>query len=428
MRKKILAAAVAGALAAPAIVFAQAQDRGTTHPTERGAIPAVPAGPPSSVTISGAALLSFDNLTVSNTNAAANRQKTSETRVLDESSLIVFSIRENLGNGLAGIARFDLRPNLATGAVAATGENWVGLDSRSWGSLTAGRHALNYFKTPDDAYFRGASLRVHPSSLMDFAGGGRVAIANATRTPNTVKWTSPSWNGLQAIVAYSASPLGTGSTSADMAPGNTARDGRAWNINPTYSAGNWAAGYSFWDSKADNPSAANGAAFAGLGSSVGITAAALPAAAQLWSADQRSDSIYGHYMWGGWKLGAIWNRTKLTAAATAAGLAATGTEVGNRKAWSIPLRYETGPHSFMASYTKANDDSATPAQDGAKMWSLSYAYAFSKRTYLALSWAELTNDAGAAYSPYVGPSGSTNGGLAAGERARTINLGMRHNF
>lgn len=429
MRKKILVAAVAGALAAPALVFAQYQDPATIHKTERGA--AADAGGGSSVTISGNLLLSIDNHQVGN--AAATRTKTSETHVQDESSSLVFSVRENLGNGLAAVGRIDFKVNTAPGTLSAFGETYVGLDSKTWGSVTAGRHSLHYFKTPDDSYFLGASYRVHPSSLIDFAAGGRVAIANATRTPNTIKWTSPKWNGFQGVVAYSASPTGASALSADMTPGNTAREGRAWNVNPTYTAANWAAGYSFWDSKTDAPSAIFNAALQGLGNNGGNTGAfAVPAAGgsligQLVSADQRSDSLYGHYMWGGFKVGLLWNKTKLTAAATAAGLAPTGTELGNRTAWSIPLRYATGPHSFMASYTKAQDDNATAVADGANMVALTYAYSLSKRTHLALSWAKLKNDNQGAYTPYVS-SNIVTGGLAPGESARTITLGMRHNF
>ena len=421
MKKKLLVVAVAGALAAPAVALAQ------TAAKSPGAYQVSPAdaGGGTSVTISGNFLMSLENQNVGN--AAATRLKNSETRLQDESSSLVFGVKENLGNGLAAVGRLDFKFNAPAGTLGAFGESWIGLDSKTWGSVTAGRHSLHYFKAPDDSYFLGASYRVHPSTLLDFAGAGRVAIANATRTPNTIKWTSPSFSGLQAIVAYSASPTGANGVSADSTAGNTARDGRGWNINPTYTSDNWAAGYSFWDAKTDAPTAVYSAALQGLGNNGGLPAAGTPAVGQLASADQRSDSFYGHYTSGGWKLGFIWNKTKLTAAATAAGLAPTGAEVGNRTAWSIPLRYATGPHAFMAAYTRASDDSATPLQDGAKMWALTYAYTLSKRTFLALSWANLKNDGAGAYTPYVS-SASVNGGLAPGESARTIALGIRHNF
>lgn len=410
MRKKLLVAAVAGALAVPGAAFAQTS--GT------------------SVTVSGNFLLSVDNQSVSN--AAATRTKTSESRMQDESSSLVFSVREDLGSGLAAVGRYDLKLNFAPGTYSALGESYAGLDSKTWGSLTAGRHSLHYFKAPDDSYFVGASYRTHPSSLMDFAGGGRVAIANATRTPNTIKWTSPDWSGFRTIVAFSFSPTAAQSLSADSTANNTARDGRAWNFNPTYTAANWAAGYSFWDSKTDAPSAVYNATLQGLGNAAGnvgiyATGAGATAIGQLVTADQRSDSLYGYYTWGGWKLGAIWNKTKLTAAASGAGLAATGTKLGDRTAWSIPLRYSTGPHTFVAAYTKAQDDSATAVQDGAKQIAVTYAYSFSKRTHVALSLGKLTNDSSGAYTPYVSSAG-VNGGLAPGESARSITLGMRHNF
>ncbi len=402
MRKKMLAAAVAGALAAPAIVLAQ-----------------------SSVTISGFLHGSVDNMKISNT----TRSKASETRVNDESSSVVFSVTEDLGGGLAGIGRVDFKPNLDTGALAASGESWVGLRSRSWGQLTMGRHSLHYFLAPDDAYFKGASYRIHPSSLTDFAGGGRIAIANATRTPNSIKWTSPNWSGFGLVAAYSTSPLASGGVEADMAAGNTARNGRAWNLHPTYTAANWKIGYSFWDGKADNPTAIYNPAISGLSTApVGTSTTVASLAAQRITADQRGNTLYGYYTWGGWKLGLLWNKTKLKAAATGAGLVPIGTELGNRTAWSIPLRYTTGPHSFMAAYTKARDDKATAVQDGAKMWSLTYAYSLSKRTNLAVSLNQLRNDAGAAYSHYVDSGAGTNNALAAGEKARLVTFGIRHDF
>jgi predicted porin len=402
MKRKILAVAIAGALAAPAVALAQ-----------------------TSVTISGYLQGSLDNMKVGNT----TRAKTSEKRVNDDSSSVVFNVTEDLGGGMAAIGRVDFKPNLDSSALAASGESWVGLRSRSWGQLTLGRHSLHYFLAPDDAYYKGASYRIHPSSLTDFAGGGRIAIANATRTPNSIKWTSPDWSGFGLVAAYSSSPFPSNAVEADMAAGNTARDGRAWNLHPTYTAANWKIGYSFWDGKWDNPSAIFNSSLVGLSSvPLGTSTTAATAAGQLITADQRGDTLYGYYTWDGWKLGLLWNKTKLKAAAGGAGLAPIGTTLGDRSVWSIPLRYTTGPHSFMGAYTQAQDDRATAVRDGAKMWSLTYAYSLSKRTNAALSFNQLRNDAGAAYTHYVDAGAGTNNGLAAGERARLVTFGLRHDF
>ena len=414
MEKKLLAISVAVALAVPSVALAQ-----------------------SSVTISGFIQGSFDNMKLGNVNPARTG-RTSEGRVNDESSSIVFSGRENLAGGLAGIFRVDFKPNIDTGSLAASGESWIGLSSQKWGSLTMGRHALHYFLAPDDTYYKGVSYRLHPSSLTDFSGRGAVAMANATRTANTIKWTSPLWGGFGLIVAYSSNPLGTAAREADMTAGNTARSGRGWNLHPSYTGSNWKIGYSYWDAKADapstNPAAASATAaslstLAPTGVSYVLNASVLPTnGAQLVTADQRGNTLYGHYTWGGWKFGLLWNRSQLKAAATGAGLAPIGTEISDRTAWSIPIRYTTGPHNFMGSYTRASDDKATAGKDGARMWTLAYAYDLSKRTHVAFAVNQLKNDPGAAYSHYVDAGAGTNNNLAAGERARLFSIGIRHDF
>jgi predicted porin len=148
------------------------------------------------------------------------------------------------------------------------------------------------------------------------------------------------------------------------------------------------------------------------------------------SSDQRSDSLYGYYIWGGFKLGLMWNTTKLNAAATV-GATPVGTRLSDRSVWSIPIRYTTGPHNFLAHYTKARDDKATAAQDGAKMWVLMYAYSLSKRTNVSLAYAKINNDTGARFNFFLnvpGSTGSANSAPAAGEDGRILSLGIRHSY
>ena len=85
MNKKLLAVAVAGALAAPGVALAQA----------------------SSVTISGFFKVGWENLNYSN--AVATRLNTSQYRVVDNSSRIIFTSVEDLGNGLSAVGQLDVR-------------------------------------------------------------------------------------------------------------------------------------------------------------------------------------------------------------------------------------------------------------------------------------------------------------------------------
>jgi predicted porin len=377
MNKKLLAVAVAGALGLPGVALAQ-----------------------SSVTISGFFKGGFESQKLDQYGAArAAGTNRSQTGVVDDSSRIIFNVREDLGGGLAAIGQVDMRIGLDSGAISAAGNNHVGLVSKNWGRLFFGRQDLHYFNRESDLTVRG-TLRADSISLLAFAGGGGTAIAGATRTANVIHYTTPNWGGFTAILAYSANATGA---EADLTA--APRKGRAWHFNPNYAASNWQIGYSYWSSKND--------ANATAASITGVPAVA---------GDQRGDRLYGSYTWGGLKLGFAWDKSKIRN-----DVAGLGT-VSNRTAWSIPVQYRWGNHGVYAHYTKARDDKATAAQDGAKMWALSYAYDFSKRTSVALTYAKITNDVGAFYHPFTAVGLGVGVAQLAGEDPKVWGLTLRHAF
>lgn len=375
MARKTLALAAAAALAAPAAALAQSG---------------------SGLTISGFIGATIDNLKY--TQAAATRTTRSESRMSDDASRIIFGVREDLGGGNSALVRVDVRPNIDNSAITAAGVSYIGLATRSSGRITAGRHNFHRYKTPWDGWPMFGQLRVRPDGLIDFAAAGAVAIANASRTPNSIMWSSPRWGGFAMDAGYSFNANGSTAAEADMTAGNTARSGRAWTVNPTFTGSNWHIAYTHWDGRADAPTAA--------------------------TPDQLSDSVYGYLTFGGFKVGAIWNTTDLEAATV-------GTKVSERTAWSIPVRFSTGRQHFLAHYTVARDDKVTAAEDGAKMWALMFAYSLSKRTTISYAVAVLRNDAGAAYNFFSNASGaaaSINAAPAAGEDARVFSFGIRHAY
>src|SRR5471032_3364991 len=118
MNKKLLAVAVAGALAAPGVALAQA----------------------SSVTITGVFKVGLENLSYSNV-PSNTRLNNSQMRVVDNSSQIYFQMVEGLGNGLEAIAKLDVRfapdqnsndnaclPTKFASSIGS-GNTWVGLRS-----------------------------------------------------------------------------------------------------------------------------------------------------------------------------------------------------------------------------------------------------------------------------------------------------------
>lgn len=368
MKKKLLAVAVAGVLAAPVAAMAE-----------------------SAVTISGYFKVGVDNYKVSDTSAGSGHDglNKSVNRITDNSSRIIFGISEDLGGGLSGIAQLDVRPTMDDGEIGATGNNWVGLRSTSWGTVTFGRHDLHYGKQPDDTASRGA-LMAAAISLMDYTADGN-AIANATRTPNVIRYDSPKWGGFAFTAAYSTS--GTGNDS-DLA--TSERKGNAWTVNPSFTGGNFQVGYSHWKSKNDGAGA---------------------------NSDEKSDVVYGYYKIAGFKVGAAVNKSKVENGTT-------GAKLADRTNWTIPVSYTVGPHMIAGHFTKAGEDDEQGDDTGAKMWAVSYSYDFSKTTSVALTYASLKNDDNAAYNFFTntGSLGSANSTLTAGEDGKLMALTLKKSF
>ncbi|HXZ51646.1 MAG TPA: porin [Burkholderiales bacterium] len=386
MNKKLMAAAVAGALAMPGLALAQ-----------------------SSVTIGGFFKVGIEDIKIDSMNAsrttAAGTTNSSEIRMADNSSRIIFGVSEDLGGGLSAIAQLDNRFSPDNGNINATGNTWVGLKSNSWGALTMGRHDLHYGQNASDMGAGASALKATSISLMDYVNvaasvGGVVAatsapIANTTRTPNSLKWQSPNWSGFDIIAAYSTSPVAVDS---DLA--SNVRKGYGWNINPHFTAENWGLGYSYWSAKPDGS-----------------------------LADQLGQNAFGYFKWSGFKIGVSYNQSKLKSAA--------GVDQAKRDAWSIPLSWNTGPHTIYAHYTKANKDKVQDGlgigDTGAAMAAVAYTYSLSKRTQVGVTYAQIRNEANAAYHFFTdtGTGGdlSSNGAqIAAGEDPKLLALILYHAF
>jgi predicted porin len=382
MNKKLLAVAVAGALAAPGAAMAQ-------------------------VTISGIFKVGVSNISMGG-NVTPGRANDSQFRVDDNSSRILFNVTEDLGGGLAAVAQLDLRfaPDQAGTAPASnpigSGNTYVGLRSNSWGTASLGRWDLHYGKQPDDLASKAGALMASSVSLMDYHAAGTVAVANATRTANVIKWDSPNWGGFQLTAAYSTSPLAA-SSEGDMtvaaAPAKT-DGGEGINLVAQFTGANWQIGGSMWDAKAE----------------------AGAAAAANW--EQASQVVWGYIRFGGFKIGAAMNQATLTNGA--------GVDTSDRVSYTIPASFTTGPHNFYAHYTIADDDDATAAvEDGATMMAIAYVYDLSKRTSVGITYAKIDNDTGGRYNFFTGTSlGSPDAAVnaAGGEDPTIIQLTLRHAF
>jgi predicted porin len=385
MNKKLVAVAVAGLFAAPVAALAQ-----------------------SSVTISGMLKGGVEQLKYRNFGGGVARAGASSSYgVVDDSSRIIFNVTEDLGGGMQAVGQLDARWAPDTGALAGTGNSWIGIQNRnSWGRIVFGRQDVHYFNRESDLTNKN-SLRADSISLLAFAGAygaagaavAPVAVANATRTPNILHYVSPNWSGFTVIGAWTSS--GTAAQDADI--GSTASRGNGWNINPNYAGSNWQVGYSYWDSKTDG-----GAATA---------------------PKQRAHRLYGSYTFnvggGGLKVGLAYDNSKLTANTG-------GATVSKRDVWSIPIGYHWGNHNIDGHYTWAQKDKATAANGldtKATMFAIGYAYDLSKRTSVGVTYAQINNHTNAGYNFFTSASlGLGNAAVAAGEDPKMWGLTMRHQF
>jgi predicted porin len=210
MQKKLIAAAVAGLLAAPA--FAQ-----------------------SNVTISGLVKAGYEDYKLTNV-AGFN----SEERISDQASRIIFAGNEDLGGGLKAFFQLDARFSTDLGALAGTGNTGVGLMG-GWGKLTLGRWDIHYNEF-------GAIESNRAGSLQSFAGPGIMSQVNGTsittvsRTANLAKFDTANLGGFTATVAASTSPRASEGSGA-----NNGSDGQAWNVAARYAAGPLVVGASYYD-------------------------------------------------------------------------------------------------------------------------------------------------------------------------------------
>jgi predicted porin len=324
---------------------------------------------------------------------STSRKPNSEMRVIDEGSIIRFFVAEDFGDGLFAFWLLDWRTFTDVGVDETAGTHVIGL--RNWntfGRVRFGRLDLHYFHRESDLIEKAGSLKVDSISLLAHAGGGAFPIANASRTPNLIDYTSPEWGPLQLQAAYSTNPVVA--TEADI--GSTLRKGRGWHVRPNFKQGGLQLGYSHWDAKTD--------ALVAVG-------------------DQIGRRLYGSYDWGWVKVGFALDHSRFKHPLTRA-------DLSNRWAWSLPAHYKTGRHNFYGHYTKARDDKVSAARDGAKMWGFAYAYDLSKQVSFGLSWGQITNDPGARYNFFTntGLQGSLSAAVAQGEDPSLWVMSMRYAF
>ena len=399
MNKKLLAVAVAGALAAPVAAFAQ-----------------------SSVTIYGRANAGLDSWKATGSTAGAGTDYNRRTRVFDSGSRLGFRGTEDLGGGMRAYFVMETGVNLDAGtattqAGAANGSagTWASRDSfvglaGSWGEVSWGRQSM-FWANGLNAQ-TGANY-INSSADGILTGHGTVA-APVTRQSNVFYYTSPRLAGMWDI-AVGYSPTSEASTAGASVDGTaTATGANIWNLNVKFRTGPWYAQYDH----ARNSAKATAAAVAGqvkvnTGDKLGVSYGYAP------------DS----------RVAVIWQRLKNDNVSAVGNTAIAGDDL-KVSMWVFNLEHAIGPWRLYAEYLKAGNVSGANGADtsGTKVsaWTLGAKYHFSKRTGIYASYNTVHNGSNAfADLTGGGYSSAAGGGLAAANEGADIKvwgLGLMHNF
>lgn len=412
MSRKIIAAAIGAAFAAPAPALAQA----------------------SSVQIYGTANVNVQATKAGGATAPAT-DVSRRSAVSTDSSNLGFKGVEKLGGGLSAIFQCESSMNLdGIGAAGLCGRNSnVGL-SGGWGTVWYGNwdtpfKAVTYGTKVGDPFLSTdvyAYQSVMGSPGFNYRSGGFVTATPAAaatsvlgfdvRAGNSVGYWTPSFGGFSGKLQYTT-------TEFENAAGSVTP--RLWGAALNYDAGPLSVLVAY--ERHDDSFAlvaANTAAGVAFGS----------AAPNAIAGGSKDDAwrLGAGYTFGGTTISALLERLELNQSGAAAGAVSQF----ERIAWQVAASHRMGPNELRLRYSKADEGDCalvgvagcSASGFGAKMYAIGYAYHFSKRTQGYVHYAKIRNDGNAQYTLSIGGSPAVAGATPRGADPEALGIGIRHSF
>lgn len=392
MQKKILALAVAGALA-PAAAMAQ-----------------------STVEIYGRANLSLDSWKATGSTAGAAADFKRRARVVDSGSRLGFRVNEGLGGGMRAFVVMETGVNIDNGSTAgqsgaantstgvwATRDSYVGVGG-GWGDVRFGRQSIwwangviaqtgaNYVNTAVDGLINSPSITAIP----------------VARQSNVVSYNTPTFGGFNASLSYSPT--------SEAAAAGQPTDGKVYGLTGRYTTGALRAQFDWAVNKgaSTDPAAATGRPET-TGMKVGLGWAYAPGS--------QVSGILGRL-----------ENDNIAALTVGGAVLAVGGEDVKRNFWLLNWEHMIGPWQLVAQYYQnakvkglVND-----ANTRAKGITLGGKYYLSKRTGMYVTYSTVRNeDRSWADLSGGGFSSATGGALtsaSAGADVKVWAIGVMHNF
>jgi len=390
MQKKLIAAAIASAFAAP-VVASAADGAGS-----------------STVQVFGTVYVEYSYADQGrNAGAGVQPDRTKTDFLQTPGSEIGFKGEERLGGGLSAwyqcVTTADPRGqsqngfcsrNSALGLKGAFGNFFIG----NWDTPFKRTISPNAVGGNDTGIW-GTAFLLTADSTTDAVGANRANFKK--RQNNSINYDSPNFGGFQVMASFTSSQPSTATLD-----NQTNNKPRVWSLGLQYSAGP-------------------------LYISGGYEEHRQYAGATIDGSKDRGWHLGAAYTWGPVRVGGLYTEQKFDV---------VGGDV-KAKAWHAGVDWTiAGPHGLRAAYTATGNMSGvagiligtasgsgyrpTAGSDtGAQLYQIRYVYTFSKRTEFNVGYVRLNNDSNAAYN-----LGGLNGAHAAGENQSAVAFAMRHTF
>lgn len=374
MNKKLLAIAVAAAMAAPAAAMAEATVYGKVH-----------------VAIDymgGDVLENFNKNTTNNDDADY-----SQFQVVSNSSRLGFKGSDDLGGGLTALWQYEVTVNVTEGSSTFGGgrNSYAGLKG-GFGTVLVGR-----LDTPVKNVSR--KYELFPEYVGDsrtiLSGAGMGGATFDLRTPNTIAYVLPKMGALSGTIAYVTDHA------VNDTDGDNADDGNfdAYSLAFGFDGGAFTVdvGYEVHNINQD----------------------------VIATATTDSEAAY--------RIGAGFNAGAAKVVALYQMVTDEGFLDGNdRMAWGLGASYDMGGgNAIKAQYYMADASDNALTDDGASMYALGFDHKFSKATTAYVAYAATSNDDAttAKFDPW-GKAGGRGNEVAceAGGDCNAFSVGVIHNF
>jgi len=410
MNKKLMAMAVAGALATPMAALAQ------------------------TATVQVYGLVNMEYGYVNQPDNAAGVGRSSVDALNAGASRIGFRGEEQLGGGLS--AWFQCESDFRfLGGTTETSGTWCDRNSALGMKGAFGNFFIGTWDSPSKRVHGLSRVGVNDTgwtgvTTMTASNGGIWTGTVSDRNPHSVNYDTPRFGGFSASFQYTTlqTARNAAGTFAGVEAGGLANvvptpKGRRWGVSGQYVGGPFSVFGSY--SQADDDKS-------GGGNLVGANGGK----DEYWS-------IGGNFTVGPVKVGLAYFDAEIecaTATCASAGASATwpGAVAGSRerKSWHLSGEWNiAGPHTLRGGYTRADDTegvgisaAALNADNGAALWQIGYQYTFSKRTYGTIIYAYQDNDSQGTYTLTGNSANAAAGGFRPGDSSGVLAFQLVHTF